>query len=69
MHEHSDLLPSTDPVPYLGEELDELPEEVPSWSIFPASVAPVPISVDRHSQIGRWVSLTFDHDTVALILM
>ena len=59
MHENSDLLPSTDPVPYLGRVLDALPQQVPSWSIFPVSVAPVPISIDRHSQIGRWVSFTF----------
>lgn len=58
MHEDSDLLPSTSPVPYTGRTLDPLPEQVPSWTIFPASVAPVPISADRHSQIGRWVSFT-----------
>lgn len=58
MHENSDLLPSTNPVPYRGQTLDPLPEKIPSWTIFPASVAPVPISADRHSQIGRWVSFT-----------
>ena len=56
MHENSDLLPSTNPVPHQERALDALPEQVPSWSIFPVSVAPVPISVDRHGQIGRWVS-------------
>ena len=60
MHENSDLLPSTNPVPYSQRTLDPLPGKVPSWSIFPASVTPVPISADRHSQIGRWVSFTFD---------
>jgi len=43
MHENSDLLPSTNPVLYPGRTLDPLPEQVPSWTIFPASVAPVPI--------------------------
>ena len=56
MHENSDPLPSTNPVPYPGRALDPLPEQVPSWSVFPVSVVPVPISVDRHGQIGRWVS-------------
>lgn len=56
MHENGDLLPSTSPVPYPGRTLGPLLEQVPSWTIFPASVAPVPISADRHSQIGRWVS-------------
>jgi len=60
MHENSDLLPSTNPVPYQGRRLDALPEQVPSWTIFPVLVAPVPISLDRHGQIGRWVSLTLD---------
>jgi len=60
MHENSDLLPSTNPVPYPGRALDALPEEVPSWSIFPASVAPAPISADRHGRIERWVSFTLD---------
>lgn len=60
MHENSDLLPSTNPVPHPAQALDALPEQVPSWSIFPASVAPVPISVDRHGQIGRWVSFVLD---------
>jgi hypothetical protein len=55
MHENSDLLPSTNPVPYHGRALDPPPEQVPSWTAFPASVAPVPISADRHNQIGRWV--------------
>jgi hypothetical protein len=58
MHENSDPLPSANPVRHLGRALDALPEEVPSWSIFPASVAPVPISADRHRQIGRWVSFS-----------
>ena len=56
MHESSDLLPSTNPVPYSGRVLDPLPEQVPSWTVLPVLVAPVPISADRHSQIGRWVS-------------
>jgi hypothetical protein len=60
MHEDSNLLPSTNPVPYPGLTLDALPEQVPSWSVFPVSVAPVPISVDRHSQIGRWVCSALD---------
>ena len=60
MHESGDLLPSTDPVPYPRRTLDELPGQVPSWTIFPVSVAPVPISLDRHNQIGRWVSFTLD---------
>ena len=60
MHENSDLLPSTNPIPFPVQALDALPQQVPSWSIFPVSVAPAPISVDRHGQIGRWVSFTFD---------
>ena len=60
MHESSDLLPSANPVPHQGRALDALPERVPSWSTFPVSVAPVPISVDRHGQIGRWVSCALD---------
>jgi hypothetical protein len=56
MHENSDLLPSTNPVPYQRTGAGCASQQVPSWSIFPVSVAPVPISVDRHGQIGRWVS-------------
>lgn len=56
MHETSDLLPSTNPVPYPGRKLGPLPEQVPSWRVFPVSVVPVPISADRHGQIGRLVS-------------
>lgn len=60
MHENSDLLPSTNPVPYPGRRLDALPEQVPSWTVFPVSVASAPISLDRHGQIGRWVSFVLD---------
>lgn len=56
MHENSDLLPSTNPVPFSGRVPDPLPEQVPSWTIFPASAAPVPISAERHGQVGRWVA-------------
>ena len=59
MHENGDLLPSTNPAPFSGRALDALPQQVPSWSIFPVSVAPAPISVHRHGQIERWVSFTF----------
>jgi len=59
MHENSDLLPSTNPVPRPGWVLDAPPQQVPSWSVFPISVAPVPISVDRHSKVERWVSFAF----------
>ena len=60
MHENSNLLPSTNPAPYPGRTLDALPERVPSWSIFPVSVAPLPISADRHGQIGRLVSFALE---------
>lgn len=68
MHENSDPLSSTNPVPFSGQTPDPLPEQVPSWTIFPASVAPVPISAERHGQVGRWVSFTLD-EIAPLILM
>src|ERR1700753_3165523 len=46
MHGNSNLLPSTSPVSYPGRVLDPLPEQVPSWSIFPVRVVPVPIPTD-----------------------
>jgi len=59
MHENSDLLPSTNPVPHAEWVPDSLPQQVPSWSVFPVSVAPVPISADRHGKVERWVSPAF----------
>lgn len=56
MHQSGELSSPTNLVPYPQRTLDPLPEQVTSWTIFLPSVAPAPISADRHSKIGRWVS-------------